>query len=158
MRTSVPGSSRRSKRRAGFTLIEVMVVMAVIAIGVAVVAFAVRDPAATRLERDAERLAALLEIARAEARATGLPARWVPAANADETPFRFVGLRAGSKLPERWLDDQVQAQIVGASSVVLGPDAILPPQRILLSLQAQRLEVASDGLAAFAVVGAAGVP
>jgi general secretion pathway protein H len=76
----------------------------------------------------------------------------VPAANADEAPFRFVGLRAKSTLPERWLDDRVRAHVIGNNSVVLGPDAILPPQRIVLSLDAQRLEVASDGLAAFAVI------
>lgn len=163
MRTSATGNRPSILRRPhllparasrGFTLIEVMVVMAMIAIAMAVVSLALRDPAATRLERDAERLAALLEMARAEARATGLPARWVPAANTDDLPFRFVGLRAKSKLPERWLDDQVRAQVIGNNSVVLGPDAILPPQRIVLSLDAQRLEVASDGLAAFAVVAA----
>ncbi len=164
MQTSVPGNSPASPRRnagrtGGFTLIEVMVVLMVIAIGVAVVSLALRDPAATRLERDAERLAALLEMARAESRVTGLAARWMPVpANDAGVPFRFVGLRASSRLPERWLDADVRAQVVGASSVLLGPEAILPPQRIVLSLDEQRLEVASDGLASFAVAPLQAVP
>lgn len=161
MPTSAPGSSRpdgplapRRRRalfhsRGGFTLIELMVVMAVIAIGAAVVTFALRDPAATRLEREAQRLAALLEIARAESRATGVPALWIPSpAGEPSASFRFVGLRAGSRLPETWLDDGVRAEVAGGR-VVLGPDAILPPQRIVLALGEQRMEIASDGLGAF---------
>jgi general secretion pathway protein H len=34
---------------------------------------------------------------------------------------------------------------------VLGPSAILPPQRIVLTLGDQRLELASDGLGPFEV-------
>lgn len=161
MPTSAPGNSRPAgllahRRRGvlrhdglGFTLIELMVVMAVIAIGVAVVTLALRDPAATRLEREAQRLAALLEIARAESRATGVPALWIPSpAGEPSASFRFVGLRAGSRLPETWLDDGVRAEVAGGR-VVLGPDAILPPQRIVLALGEQRMEIASDGLGAF---------
>ena len=39
--------------RRGFTLIELMIVVALIAIASAVVSLALRDPAATRLEREA---------------------------------------------------------------------------------------------------------
>ncbi len=159
MPISALGSSLSQRRPRGFTLIEVMVVLAVIAIGVAVASFALRDPAETRLERDAQRLAALLEMARAESRVTGIAARWMPVpANELGVPFRFVGLRAGSRLPERWLDAEVRAQVVGAGSVLLGPEAILPPQRIVLSLEQQRLEVSSNGLASFAVLPLQALP
>ena len=67
-------------RQAGFTLIELLVVVALIAIASSVVSLAMRDPASTRLEHEAARLAALLESARAEARASGLAARWEPRA------------------------------------------------------------------------------
>lgn len=159
MPTSAPGNSHAAglrTRRRGFTLIELMVVMAVIAIATAVVTFALRDPASTRLEREAQRLAALLEIARAESRATGVPALWMPTPAGDPAAaFRFVGLRSGSRLPEQWLDDGVRAEVAGGR-VVLGPDAILPPQRIVLALGEQRLEIASDGLGAFAAIAPQG--
>lgn len=176
MPTLAPGSSARVTRRGvgcsaqvvrGFTLIELMVVLAIVAISVALVALALRDPTQDRLERDATRLAALLEMARAEARATGLPVTWVPAntprdndSTAGDTAarFRFVGLSAKTALPSAWLDDRVSAQVVGGSSLRLGPEAILPPQRVILSLDANRIEVTSDGLQAFAVVAAAANP
>ncbi len=62
-------------RQSGFTLIELLVVITLIAIASSVVTLAMRDPAATRLEQEAARLAALLESARAEARASGLQGR-----------------------------------------------------------------------------------
>src|SRR5450755_3968282 len=79
----------------GFTLIELLIVVALIAIATAVASLALRDPAAAKLENEAARLVALLESARAEARASGLSARWEPLAEqADGSGFRFVGLPA----------------------------------------------------------------
>ena len=49
---------------------------------------AMRDSAQTQLEREAQRLAALLESARAQSRASGVPVRWQPT----EAGFRFDGL------------------------------------------------------------------
>ena len=66
-----------SRASAGFTLIELLIVVALIAIASAVASLALRDPASTQLEQEAARLSALLEAARAEARASGLPVRWV---------------------------------------------------------------------------------
>jgi general secretion pathway protein H len=147
--------SRHSRRRAaagaGFTLIELMVVMAIVAIGVGLIALSIRDPAGTRLEHDAARLVALLETARTEARAGGFGAVWVPATEPGQEDFRFVGLPASLKLPTRWLDPAVTAQVAGGTSVNLGPDAILAPQRIVLRLDDQRIEIATDGISAFAV-------
>jgi general secretion pathway protein H len=129
-----------------------MVVMAIIAIGAGLVSLAIRDPAETRLDNEAARLVALLETARTEARAGVLDVLWVPATDQRAEPFQFVGLPASMKLPTHWLDERVSAQIIGGTVVTLGPEAILQPQRIVLRLEDRRLEIASDGLAAFAVV------
>lgn len=139
--------------QAGFTLIELMVVILLIAIASTVASLALRDPASTRLEQEAARLAALLESARAEARASGLAARWEPnAADADVGPgFHFVGLPGSSALPGHWLNEGVAAEIVGARAVVLGPEPLIGAQRIVLRLDEQRLTLATDGLGPFAV-------
>ena len=144
-----------NSRHAGFTLIELLVVVALIAIASGVASLALRDAASTRLEREAARLSALLEAARAEARASGLAAYWEPLAagneEAQEAHFRFVGLPESSELPEHWLEPGVAASVVGARAVVLGPEPLLPAQRIVLRLEDRQLHLATDGLGPFAV-------
>lgn len=168
MPTSVPGSSlpaatrsrvrrRPGQRTGGFTLLELLVVMAVIAVGVSLVVLTLPDSEAARLDEEGARLTVLLESARAESRTSGIPVRWVPRGAGDEwvdsqgqpVHFRFVGLPRALALPSRWLDARVSAQVVGGPQIVLGPEAILPAQRVVLSLGERRLELASDGLGPF---------
>lgn len=139
-------------REAGFTLIELMIVVLLIAIASAVASLALRDPSSTQLEQEAARLAALLESARAEARASGLSARWEPRTeNAGEEGFRFIGLPARIDLPKHWLVAGVSAEVVGARTVVLGPEPLIGAQRIVLRLNEQRLTLSTDGLGPFVV-------
>ena len=159
----------RAALRRGFTLLELLVILAIVAVSVGIATVALRDGTATALERDAVRLAALLEMARAESRVTGTSVRWVPGNTQDRgndqarqnkqageaggasDDFRFVGLSALQTLPTRWLDGRVTARVVGATTVLLGPEAIVPAQRVVLSLEEQRLEITTDGLAPFAI-------
>jgi general secretion pathway protein H len=136
----------------GFTLIELLVVVALIAIATAIASLALRDPAAAKLENEAARLVALLESARAEARASGLSARWEPLADqADGSGFRFVGLPANESLPTHWLDANTGATVIGARAIVLGPEPLIGEQRIVLRLDNQRLILATDGIGPFVV-------
>ena len=156
MRMSAPGNRATALRRApgaaGFTLIEVIVVMALIAIGTSLVALALRDGTQSRLDEEGARLSALLESARAEARATGITVRWAPAhaAASDGAHFRFIGLPQSAAMPTRWLGEGVSAEIVGARALLLGPEPVMPAQRLVLQLEDRRLDLASDGLAPFA--------
>jgi general secretion pathway protein H len=147
------------RQAAGFTLLELLVVIAVIAVGVSLVVLTLPDADAARLDEEGARLTALLESARAESRTSGMAVWWAPrsvgdnlvGAKGDEQHFQFVGLPKSLALPGRWLDARVGAQVVGARAVVLGPEAILPAQRIVLSLGERRLELVSDGLGPFTV-------
>ena len=145
--------------RQGFTLIELLVVVVLIAIASAVASLALRDPAATRLESEAARLAALLEGARAEARASGLAAHWEPRSDPAETGgegFRFVGLPSSSALPTQWLSEGVRAEVVGARAVTLGPEPLIGAHRIVLRLEDRQLTLSTDGLGPFMVADSDG--
>jgi len=151
---------------AGFTLIELLVVIAIIAIGTAAVSLSLRDSAQTVLERDAERLAALFESARARSRASGMPVQWhlVSSQNTSAvvdskgqqtgqitgqiTAFVFEGLPPQT-LPTHWLSPSVY--VAPNTWVMLGPDPIIGPQSVTLQLNDLNISVSTDGLKPFAV-------
>jgi general secretion pathway protein H len=131
----------------GFTLLELLVVVSIIAIATAGVAFSLRDSAQTQIEREAQRLAALLESARAQSRNRGVAVIW------HSTPqgFQFEGLPAGT-LPDHWLDSGTTVN--PGSALELGPDPIIPAQSVTLNSKLQSgvaWRVASDGLRPFSV-------
>jgi len=138
----------------GFTLIELLVVIAIVAIAAAGVGFALRTPAGAALDREAERLAALLESARAQSRASGAAVRW----RLTDEGFAFDGLPVGT-LPTHWLAAGVQARPQSADGVplavlLLGPEPIVPAQQVLLATEAdpaRALRVGTDGLRPFSV-------
>ncbi len=140
------------RRRRGFTLVELLVVLVLIGIAVSVTTLALRDPSAARLEQEGARLAALLEAGRAEARALGLPVRFELGNAEPGQGFRFVGLPPELKLPQHWLNEELHAEIPEARALVLGPEPLIGPQRIVLALGERHLVLATDGLAPFAVV------
>jgi general secretion pathway protein H len=151
-------------RQRGFTLIELLMVVALIAIASGLATFALRSPAGTQLENEAARLVALLESARAQSRSTGIAVRWTtrPAegqtAAAPSSQFRFIGLTPGNTLPQQWLNEGVSAEIGGAPALVLGPEPYIGAQRIVLSLEDQRLILRTDGLGPFEVSSADAEP
>jgi general secretion pathway protein H len=134
-------------RGVGFTLIELLVVIAIIAMASAGVSLALRDSADTQLERDGQRLAALLESARAQSRTSGRAVHWQPVAGG----FHFEGLPADT-LPEKWLDPATQ--VIGGTALQLGPEPIIGPQEVVLgstALPGRSLRIATDGLRPFTV-------
>lgn len=136
---------------AGFTLLELLVVVAIMAMASAGVGFAMRDSSQVQLDREAQRLAALLESARARSRVSGVPVHW----RANIGGFRFEGL-APSALPEQWLDGDTG--VAGSPVLLLGPEPIIGPQEVVLVSQSQpgqRVRLATDGVRPFAVQAAA---
>ena len=152
----------RRAAAAGITLIELLLVLLIIVMVSGLASLALRDGGEATLEREAQRLAALLETGRAEARAGGLAVRFelvgVADRTAGEADFRFVGLPPEHALPRRWLDPEVLARIDGARALRLGPEPLIGAQRIVLSLGQRQRVLATDGLAPFAVVEPAATP
>ena len=135
----------RRRWRAGFTLVELLVVLSIIALATAGVALAVRGDSGQRSARDAQRLAALLESARAQSRATGALVQWRVLAQG----FVFDGLDKNA-IPTQWLDSQTTAQ--SAAPLELGPEPMIGPQSVMVR-NAQEpgfaWSVATDGLHPF---------
>ena len=141
-RRARPRHSRVTFRAAGLTLLEMLVVLTIVAVATGGLAWALRDTEHDRLEQQAVRLQAQLEVARALARASASTARlrWLP------DGYTFDGLPTGDTglhQPQRWMDGRISARETHA--VILGPEPMGTPWRIELSLGAARLALASDG-------------
>jgi len=156
------------QRQRGLTLLELLVVLAIIGLAMAGVSLSLRDSSQTQLEREAQRLVAVLEAARAQSRTSGIALIW------QATPEGFVirpalGLAPNPIAPrtETWLTTGTQALVstptasanttAPANWVVLGPEPILAPTRITLSVTAPNkpatvLSLGTDGLRPFQVV------
>jgi general secretion pathway protein H len=153
MRPSLPRCGPR-----GFTLIELLVVVTLIGLAAAVATLALRDPDASRLEREAARLSALLDSARAQSRATGVAVTWVPmngageASSSGQVDFRFKGLPESDTMPTRWLGPGLVAEVQGSKGLVLGPEPLIGPQQVTLRLDQQAITLRTDGLGPFVVV------
>ena len=124
--------------------------MALVAVAVSLVTLSLRDPASAQLDREAVRLAALLETARAESRASGVPLRFeLPMEPGGDFAFRFVGVVSRDPLPTQWLGEGVSAEIIGGGALTLGPEPLIGPQRIVLRVGERNLSLATDGIGPF---------
>ena len=143
-----PNAHPRGGQR-GLTLLELLVVLSIAAMATALAALALRDQGEQALQREGERLIALLEGQRAWSRSSGQAVRWVPV----EGGFVFQG-RAPTRPPEPWLSQGVQVQWPPTSAereLVLGPEPILAAQSVVLKLREQELRLSTNGLAPFQV-------
>jgi general secretion pathway protein H len=146
-------ANRRAVGR-GFTLIELLVVLALVAVAVGMATVMLRDGNESLLEEESQRLAALLEGARANARVSGQTITWAPvptdpAASQPRPGFRFSGLPPRANLPSHWLAPGMQAEVLGAPVLRLGPEPIIGPQALRLKLGERELILATDGLGPF---------
>ena len=109
--TSAPGISKSRRAAAGFTLLELMIVLVIVAVSAGLVSLALRDRSQSHLETEGARLSALLETARTQSRIIGTDVSWKPV---DTGGFEFDGLppAAAKELPKRWLDSDTKATIV----------------------------------------------
>jgi len=164
MATSITDRVQRRSARDGFTLVEVLVVVVIIAALVSLVAVKLAPDARQSLREEALRLAALLAHARDEAIATGAPLAW----QRTERGYRFVqrapdrtwaaidrdpSLRARDLPPGvGFAAIETSAPLTGERPViVLAPTGLSEPFRITLALGEHRVRVSSDGATAAVV-------
>lgn len=150
MQTLVAGNNQNK----GFTLLELLVVVALIAIASAGVGFALRDSAQSQLEREAQRLAALFESARAQSRTSGVAVRW----RATPLGFVFDGLPPHA-LPSQWLNPDTRVRV--PATLLLGPEPIIDNQSVVLTLASQpdqAWQVSTNGLLPFSAQASATPP
>ena len=165
------------QRQLGLTLLELLVVLAIIGVAMAGVSLSLRDSRQTQLEREAQRLVAVLEAARAQSRTSGVSLIWQatsegfviqPAQAPTNTLQTGNAQNTLTAHNEVWLTAGTQAVVstatvnntVPANFVALGPEPIITPARITLSVVASNanaqtvpsLTVGTDGLRPFQVV------
>jgi general secretion pathway protein H len=143
------------QRQRGLTLLELLVVMAIIGLAMVGVSLSLRDSTEAQLAREAQRLVAILEAARAQSRTSGMALIWHP------TPEGFAIRPEPMGRTDTWLAKGTQATVNTASTnhVVLGPEPILAPVRITLQAPATptgqappALMIGTDGLQPFQVL------
>jgi general secretion pathway protein H len=139
-----------AKGAEGFTLLELLVVLLIIALGSAGVALSLRMSPEQHLEQEAQRLVYWLELARQQSSTQGQRIQWV----ANERGYSFV-FNGPSTLPKDtipWLGTTTQV-ISNTNTLVLGPEPILSPQFIELGTKenaALHLKVGTRGVEPFA--------
>lgn len=158
-----PGTHRMSttQRAAGFTLLEMLVVMLIVGLLVAVVTLAPSRNRRTDLAEEAQRVASLLESAGDEAQVRSTPIAWQPVNGG----YRFYQ-RAENGVWQPMTDDLFRAHrwsasVTGVSirytggaaisRVVLGAESIDVPVTIALSSGSVQWLVVGTGIGNFVV-------
>lgn len=154
-----PGRSRPAGRRfsRAFTLVELLVTLAVIAIAAALLSANLMPDARRELRTDAERLSLLLAAAREEAQVRGRPVRFV----ADERGYRFLVFsdrqwRSLEEAPLRERGWSAPTRVMlsrgdARSALEFGRDPVDAPFELVLERDGLQVALAANGLGRFEV-------
>lgn len=151
-------SASPAVRISGFTLVEMLVVLAIMAIAIGGAVLAMRPGEARQLAGEADRLALLFDLAREESRLGGAPLAWVGASDGyvfqrrefGVTGPAWSGLQRDSLLGPRKLPAGIEVVRVEADGrrvppggrVDLGPQGV---QRVVVELAAGRTRILVTG-------------
>lgn len=149
------------KSQLGLTLLELLVVMVIGAMMVSMVAMSVASNPGRDLRFEAERLAALLALAREEAQIRGAAIRF----ESDPAGYRFLALldRQWQPIPneldlrERKWASETSVRIVRADAngvIEFGRDTVDSPFKLELTRGEAQIVIAANGLGNFVVEGA----
>lgn len=135
-------------RPRGFTLLELLVTIAIIGLGTAAVALSLRGGESRQLQEEGARLGALFRIAQDEARISGRALVW----EADLEGYRFRPLVREPGAQE-WRDELLRARSwpfavsrVDGARVVFGREPMLEPATVRIATAQRELRLALDAL------------
>lgn len=111
-------------------------VVSLIALATTGVSLALRDGPDRGLDREAQRLSAVLTATHAQARLRGVPLTWQAGDQGFDVDGQF----------HPWMQPGMR---VSPNQLTLSPEPLLPPTRIALSLGEQTTWLATDGLRPF---------
>ena len=146
--TSETGGARPHRPRSGFTLVELLMVVAIIGMAAGAVVLSVPDPRPSVAE-DAERFAARLSRAREEAVLSNRPVA-VETTPAGYAFMVFDGttwspLTDGPFGPETWTAGTTVAPAAGPFRIVLDPTGVAEPASMTLSRERNSRTITVDG-------------
>jgi general secretion pathway protein H len=145
-RFTVGGLPPKTCRQLGFTLIELLVVMALVAIGSSLVVLNLRDAPQQKLNQEADRLVAVLENAKAQARSRSTPMVW--RSDAQGFTLRSLPLQGPPLQTMTWLHPGTQVQ---PAEWVISAEPVQAAMQFQLMLNGGSLLLKSDGVQAFKV-------
>ncbi len=143
-------------KRKGFTLLELLVVLVIVAISASLAMLALPSTNRNALDQDSAQLAALMDAARSYAAAVQAPVRL----EATSDGYQFIGIVSGN-----WqvLDGELRPRSflttgallsVSKDGVILGPEPVGDPLKLNIALGAEGRTIASDGASPFFVQAA----
>lgn len=143
---------RRAQRSRGFSLLELMIVIVIVAITATVVTQALPPAGRQALAQQADQLAAALDGARALSRTQEMPVTF----KLNVQGFEFQGLRAHDpgQGPQQWLVPGISLASCDGPfrPFQVGPEPFINRQCLVLSLEDQRAWLQSDGVGPFEVL------
>lgn len=136
----------------GFTLIEILVVIAILGVAAAAAALSISTSDARLLQEETARLGALFRIAQNEARVSGRTLVW----EADRTGYRFRPLPLpyeAAEAPRDWNDEILrerrwpfEVRAIEGSPIVFGREPLLEPAQLRIETREREMRLALDPL------------
>lgn len=145
-----PATRTRTFLNCGFTLIELMLVLLVLALSSSLVVMSTRDTPQQTLEREADRLVNVLEAARAQARSNSTALLW----QSDTQGYVVRALTDPEPLLQvhTWYSPGTRSE---PSTWVISAEPVQSAVRLTLLIDnapSQPLSIATDGVASFQVL------
>lgn len=137
----------------GFTLLELLVVLVIVAVSASLAMLALPPTNRNALDQDAAQLAALMDAARSYAAAVQAPVRL----EKTETGYQFIGIVSGNwqvlegELRPRSFLTSGATLSAAKDGVLLGPEPVGEPLKLGIVLGAEGRAVSSDGASPFFV-------